>query len=135
MRARRRPLTADDFVVQSSSIPDIGQGLFARRSIRRGETLGWYTGAVVSDDEVEVRPHVDSHYIFWVCRDHWIVADDDAGCYGKYINHSDRPNVRFVVSTRWKTVRIEALRGIGAGEEIFADYGPYFWELSDQTKR
>ncbi|MDX1346388.1 MAG: SET domain-containing protein-lysine N-methyltransferase, partial [Sedimenticolaceae bacterium] len=68
------------------------------------------------------------HYLLWVCKDTNIVAEGELASYTRYINHSDDPNARFVVSTRWKKARVEALKRIRPGEEIFLDYGPYFWE-------
>ena len=32
-----------------------------------------------------------------------------------------------VVSTRWKTARIRAIKKIKKGEEIFYDYGKEYW--------
>ncbi|MCU7801228.1 MAG: SET domain-containing protein-lysine N-methyltransferase, partial [gamma proteobacterium symbiont of Lucinoma myriamae] len=49
------------------------------------------------------------------------------------INHSSQPNSQFIVSTRWKTVRIEAMREIQPGEEIFIDYGIDYWQAKGIT--
>lgn len=103
-------------------------GLFANEAIQPGDTIGHYTGFILTDDEVEQEPHCDSHYILWVCRDHNIVGEGPEASYTRYINHAAEPNAEFVVSTRWKKARIAAIKPIRAGEEIFVDYGPYFWE-------
>jgi VIT1/CCC1 family predicted Fe2+/Mn2+ transporter len=47
--------------------------------------------------------------------------------YTRFINHSKKPNCKFVVSTRYKTARVEALRNIKIGEELYLDYGPEFF--------
>jgi SET domain-containing protein len=39
-----------------------------------------------------------------------------------------------VVSTRWKTARVVAIKRILKGQELFIDYGPWFWEASELEK-
>jgi hypothetical protein len=116
-----------DFEVKPSTIPGSGRGLFTRVLLRPGDTVGPYTGEIISDEESEQEPYTSSHYLLWVCRDCTIVGTN----YTRFINHSTDPNVRFIVSTRWKTARVEATREISPGEELFLDYGPYFWEASE----
>ena len=127
-KRRERICQESDFDVRESGIPGIGKGLFAMRTIYRGDTIGPYTGVIITDKQAETEPYVHSHYLLWVCKDTNIVAEGELAGYTRYINHSDSPNARFVVSTRWKKARVEALKRILPGEEIFLDYGPYFWE-------
>lgn len=115
------------FEVKTSTIPQCGQGLFSRIHIDGGETIGPYTGEIITDAQSESEPYIDSHYLLWVCRDCLIVGEG----YTRYINHSSAPNAQFVVSTRWKKARVEALKPILPGEEIFLDYGPDFWSASE----
>ena len=42
---------------------------------------------------------------------------------GSFYNHSENPNGRFYFNYRKKLLYIEAIREIGAGEEITVDYG------------
>lgn len=134
---RRKPyvFTKEDFEIKNSSIPGIGLGLFARKTIYRGDTIGPYTGDVITDRDACREPFLGSLYVLWICRDHWVVAEGDAASYTRYINHSDKPNSRFVVSTRWKTARIEATKTIYAGTELFVDYGPAYWEAMELEKK
>jgi hypothetical protein len=97
--------------------------------VEAGETIGPYLGEVITDAQSERSPYIDSHYLLWVCRDCLIVGEN----YTRYINHSSEPNAQFVVSTRWKKARVEALRTILPNEEIFLDYGPDFWEAAEVT--
>lgn len=131
---KTRWLDESCFVVKDSTILGAGKGLYALCAIHRGDTIGAYTGVLVSDDEVNNGPYLDSHYILWLCDNHQIVAEGEAANYTRYINHSDKPNVRFVVSTRWKKARVEALKRILPGEELFLDYGPDFWAATDVEK-
>lgn len=135
MLSKPRTLTADDFLIKRSSIKGIGFGLFAKTTIFKGDTIGRYTGKLITDAQSNREPYLSSHYILWICKNHSIVAEGALASYTKYINHKDKPNARFVVSTRWKKARVEAIRKINSGEEIFIDYGPYFWENSEVNKK
>ena len=118
----------EHFSVADSTILKAGLGLFSEVEISPGDTIGHYTGAVLTDEEVNQAPYIDSDYIFWICADHNIVGEGALASYTRYINHSNQPNSQFVVSTRWKSTRVEAIREIQPGEEIFIDYGPDYWE-------
>lgn len=134
-RRKPRAFTLESFDIRESSIPGIGLGLFARDTIYKGDSIGPYTGKVITDQQAGRAPYVNSLYILWICRDHWVVGEGEAASYTRYINHSDKPNSRFVVSTRWKKARIEAIRRIRSGDEIFVDYGPEYWEAIDLEKK
>lgn len=127
-RVRPVELSEDDFEIRESSIPDIGLGLFAKRLVRPGDTIGPYTGKIITDAEAEEEPYLSSRYLVWVCTDCWIVGDSDTGNYTRFINHSKEPNAELVTSTRWKTARIKANKLIRPGEEVFFDYGEEYWE-------
>ena len=120
---------SEHFEVRNSNIVNAGKGLFSKVRINKGDTIGHYTGIVVSDEEAEQEPHVDSHYIVWVCKDCNIVGEGPKASHTRYINHHTSPNSQFVVSTRWKKARIEATRTIQPGQEVFVDYGEEYWEV------
>lgn len=77
---------------------------------------------------------MDSDYILWVCTDHNILGEGPLSNYTRYINHSEQPNGRFVVSTRWKTARIEAIKKIFPDDEILIDYEPSYWEAKEYNE-
>ena len=134
-RVRPVLLSETDFEIRESSIPDIGLGLFAKRLVRPGDTIGAYTGIIIDDAQSEEEPYVSSRYLGWVCKDCWIVGDSDEGNYTRFINHSKRPNAELVTSTRWKSARIKAIRLIRPGGEVFFDYGDEYWEaLESEVK-
>lgn len=122
-------------VVAKSTIEGAGKGLFSKVVIAPGDTVGHYTGIVLTDEEVNNPPYVDSEYVLWVCKDHNIVGEGPMASYARYINHHDDPNCRIVTSTRWKKARIEAVKEIRPGQEIFIDYGPYYWEFFADPKQ
>ncbi len=131
LRMKKRPNTRtmidEHFEVKRSSIKGAGKGLFAKKAIRPGDTIGHYTGKVLTDRQTERKPYSESVYIMWVCKDHNILGEGPLANYTRYINHKSKPNGQIVTSNRWKTARIEAIKHIKPGQEIFIDYGPDYW--------
>ena len=125
---------SEHFDVGNSTIKSAGKGLFAKVVIGPGDTIGQYTGIVLTDEEVNSPPFVDSEYVLWVCKDYNIVGEGPKANYVRYINHDDDPNCRIVTSSRWKKARIEAITEIHPGQEVFIDYGPYYWEYFSVRK-
>jgi SET domain-containing protein len=118
----------EHFEVKESKIPGIGVGLFTKVTLKKGDHIGFYTGKILTDDLAESNKYVESRYLLWVCKDHWIFGEGRLSCYTRYINHSSKPNAELVTSVRWKTARFKALKTIKAGEEIFFDYGHEYWD-------
>ena len=106
MARRKRVHTLASFVVKKS--PGRGKGVFANVRIGKGETIGYYTGDILRDWHSTREPYNTSLYLMYVCKDHWINAVGPRSNYTRYINHSYRPNAELIVSTRWKTARIES---------------------------
>jgi uncharacterized protein len=121
----------EHFFVSKSTINDAGEGLFSKVLIKPGDTIGEYTGEILSDDQVNEEPYINSDYILWVCTNHNILGEGPLSNHTRYINHSDKPNGQIVVSTRWKKARIEAIKKIPPGKEVFIDYGPSYWEAKE----
>jgi SET domain-containing protein len=120
--------TADDFEIRTSTIEGAGMGLFARHAIGEKDTIGYYTGEVITEKEFHDPDRPFSAYVMWVTKDHILVGEGPKANYTRYINHDDEPNAFLVVSSRWKTARFQALSDIEPGEEIFFDYGDDYWE-------
>lgn len=126
---RHRPLTENHFEIRQSSVPGLGMGLFSLVQIDPGQTVGYYTGKIITDKMADRRPYIDSLYLLYICKNHWIHGEGPLANYTRYINHDgDQPNVELVVSTRWKTARFYALRPIAPGDELFFDYGAEYWD-------
>ena len=123
--------TAADFEVKASSIEGAGQGLFTKVRLEPEDTIGYYTGEVISSEEFHHPDRPFSAYVLWVCHSHIIVGEGPKANYTRFINHSDQPNASLTVSSRWKSARFEALRTIEPGEEIFFDYGDDYWEKEE----
>lgn len=124
--------TEDDFDIKPSSIEGAGNGLFAKVRLQEEDTIGYYTGEVITEEEFHHPDRPFSPYVMWVCSSHIIVGEGPKANYTRFINHSDKPNAFLVTSTRWKTARIEALRVIEPGEELFFNYGDDYWEEEEE---
>lgn len=133
-KSEPRLLTEEDFEVKDSSIPGIGLGLFARVKVRKNDTIGYYTGKILTDRQANSNRYNTSRYLLWICTDHWIDGQGKGSNYTRYINHSEKPNAELVTSVRWKTARFRALKNIKPGQEIFFDYGEDYWSEDDIVK-
>jgi hypothetical protein len=123
--------TEADFEVKTSSIKGAGQGLFAKIRLEPEDTIGYYTGEVITEEEFHHPERPFSAYVLWVCSNHIIVGEGPKANYTRFINHADTPNAFLTVSSRWKSARFEALSVIEPGEEIFFDYGEDYWEKDE----
>ncbi len=95
-----------------------GLGLFAKKALRKGSTVGYYVGEKVTSMKD------DGDHVLW------IYDEDEETEYGidgvnetRYVNHSKKANANF------DGERLIALRGIKAGEEITHDYGEAWSDL------
>lgn len=124
---RPKVWTSDDFEIRESTIPGAGLGLFSRVDIAIEETIGYYTGEIITWDELIAGRYSGSDYIMALTSKLLLVAEGPKANYTRYVNHSTKPNAFLIVSTRWKTARLEAIRPIAPGDEVFFNYGEDYW--------
>ncbi len=117
----------DRFEVKSSSKIDAGKGVYAKTQIKKGEHIGFYTGKIINDSQIYRKPYNSSLYIVHVSNGHYIYGEGKGSNFVSFINHCSKPNAKLVVSTRWKTARIVAVKKINKGEEVFYDYSNDYW--------
>jgi SET domain-containing protein len=132
-KAKRKNIiySQKDFIIQPSSVPGIGMGLFTKQTLYKGDTVGYYMGRIITDEDAESPKYIDSKYLLWICKDWWIYGEGKDSNYTRYINHSDKPNAELITSVRWKTARFKVMKTIKEGEEIFFDYGKDYWDNVD----
>jgi uncharacterized protein len=109
--------------VRSSEIQ--GRGVFATRTIRRGDRIVRYTGEHISSDEADRRypfSEKERHHTFLFTLDDDVIVDAGGrrGNAAKYINHSCDPNCEAVIED--DEIWIYALRTIRSGQELVYDY-------------
>lgn len=111
-----------------------GFGVFARKNIKKDSLIGEYTGIVRSHT---VNP--DSKYAFAYPtmviegkeNDDLVIDAADSGNVTRFVNHSTtHKNVEnsFFYDDSGRHVIFYAGRDIKAGEQLFIDYGPDYWE-------
>lgn len=126
-RKTSRKLTTDLVRVAFSSVS--GRGVFARRRLPRGASLGAYKGRVLSAAEFHARYTARGRvpeYVLQLSADRFVDASDPSdGDWTRFINsnHGTRrsPNVRFTARGH-----IRVTRPIAVGEELLISYGPAF---------
>ena len=118
-QSRRRP----PFTVRKSRIH--GRGVFAARSIAKGERLIEYKGERITWQEAERRYPIDPvpyHTFLFEIGDGTMCIDAIRKANAaKWINHSCSPNCE-AVEDEDERIFIEAARAIRRGEELTYDY-------------
>ncbi len=99
-----------------------GLGLFARRPIKKGETVIEYIGERIRSSEGDER---DNRYIFNI-NTRFDIDGSPRYNTARYINHSCRPNCEAI--NRRGRIFIVAKRNIKEGEELAYHYGKDHFE-------
>lgn len=107
-------------VVRSSA----GLGLRALRDFKVSDELIEYTGPRIPNEEADERPN---RYLFRL-NDRYSIDGSPRSNLARYINHSCCPNAQAVLSHDERSITIEAIRPIEAGDEITYDYGREYFE-------
>lgn len=119
----RKPRSARPWRVLESPIH--GRGVFAARTIRKGETIIEYRGRRTSYEEAcegpDSDPHNPYHTFLFSLDDGRVIDASVRGNAARWINHSCAPNCETYEDDEGR-VFIEARRTIRAGEELAYDY-------------
>lgn len=115
----------------------IGWGIFTAKSFKKMEFVVEYCGKV----RKRVREDRKNAYCFeYVAAPHrptpYTIDAQDQGGIGRFINHSNHPNLRPLLATLdWVNhVVLVAEKPISAGEQLFYDYGPDYWSSRSKPK-
>ena len=105
--------------------PVHGRGVFAARTIRKGETVIEYRGKRMSWDEACEQPASDDadpyHTFLFSLDDGRVIDAAIGGNAARWINHSCAPNCETYEDERGR-VYVAARRKIRPGEELSYDY-------------
>ena len=132
-RARTKAVVAHRamFDVRRSAIQ--GRGVFATRQIARGTRILEYAGERITWAESDRRyddAAMDRHHTFlFILSSRTVVDAAVGGNEARFINHSCAPNCETVIDGR--SIWIEAVRDIHAGEELNYDYS--YARTGDET--
>lgn len=109
--------------------PIHGTGVFAARDIAAEEEIIYYEGRIVTHDEADEGAEDDGHTFLFTLNDMFVIDGGVDGNDARFINHSCEPNCEpWLVEGEdgdpaLDRVVIQAMRPIGAGEELSYDYG------------
>lgn len=116
-----------------ANIPDANKfrGLFSNTVFKEGEVICQYVGKELKTTEA-LRLQ-DKSYLMRLGEQLYIDAKDSPFCLARYINDCRNPagyNVKFLKDPQAKCAWVIALRDICVNEEIFVDYGKWYWASS-----
>ncbi|CAM9156586.1 unnamed protein product, partial [Ectocarpus fasciculatus] len=103
-------------------------GLFATECVAKGSVIGRYYGTVL-DTKSALRTK-DKSYLMRLGAQCYVDSKNTWTCLPRFINdcrNSEAYNVEFVKSPEEKCAWVKAIRDIKAGEEIYVDYGKWYW--------
>jgi hypothetical protein len=132
------PSSGPDLLIAPSLIPDAGLGLFTRRPFDEGEQVCVYSGVPLSTLQALRTP--DWRYLVGLGKGRhgkrvWIDGRPVTSAVGRYVNHHFDPgmrNIRTEMATAEALWVMRASRPIGAGEELYCDYGRLHWHCFDR---
>jgi uncharacterized protein len=116
----------------------IGWGVFADKDFKKGEFIVEYAGILRQRRrqdqknsycfEYAIAPHVPTRFT---------IDAETQGGIGRFINHSDRPNLFSALATfDWIShVILIANEPIQIGEQLCYDYGPHYWSRRAKPKK
>jgi hypothetical protein len=116
-------------IVRPSNIPNAGLGVFALKNFKKGDAMGYYSGAVLVDPKKTKRR---GNYAMEVQGGQVIL---DGACLFSFptmindIRDTKRYNVRVD-----ETALLRASANISEGEELYLDYGPSFWATRSSAR-
>lgn len=117
------------------SILGAGSGLFTRVPIAKGACVCIYTGRVLRTvDAIRLK---DKTYLMRLGPQVYVDPCDDETVLGRYINDPRNrflQNVVFDKRPEEQCAYVVAKRDIAVGEEIFADYGRWYWLTKKPTR-
>ncbi|MGY1716804.1 SET domain-containing protein-lysine N-methyltransferase [Geodermatophilus sp. SYSU D01106] len=130
--------SSPDLLVAPSRIPGAGLGAFARRPFAPGEEVSVYSGTTLSTVQALRTP--DWRYVVGLGKSRkgrrvWIDARTRPEVLARYVNHhfdAERRNIRTDVRPDDGTWVMTASRPIAEGDELYCDYGSFYWHVVDR---
>ncbi len=119
----------DGTFVKKSTIPNAGNGLFAKRSFKKDDFIDFYLGEIIYDKD---KLKKDNRYLFFNEKGNFYI-DGKFGNKVKYINHNNDVDLRNCAYKYYLLPDINILypivvciKDVNEGEEFFCDYGRYY---------
>jgi SET domain-containing protein len=113
----------DEKKIEMKPSPIHGRGMFARSPIRQGEIIE--VAPLIYFNREEVKPGS-------IIRDYDIGVNDNKNAimlgYASIYNHSNDPNIIWIINEAQKTITMMAVKNIKINEEILVSYGENYWD-------
>lgn len=123
----------NDLALSHSKIPNAGLGMFANKNLVKGEFIGEYVGALLSEEQANEKNILNDaagHIYFFGTEKSRVI---DAHVYGniiRYANHATGKHCNAYVGLHFTNgvyrVGLWAQKDIAKGQEIYFDYGEEF---------
>ena len=117
-------------IVKESTIPDAGQGGFARVDLKKGTTIGRYTVGTIKLDADQLPPMNDRTHIWQKNANTFFDAEKTNSIAGKYNSCTARDAKRTGCSQNAKinsVGNVKLTKNVKKGAEIFVPYGKDYW--------
>ena len=120
-------------IIEESTLPGAGKGLFTKTFIPKGTRITTYRGKVTTWKDADHRDGANA-YIYYLKRTHVIDASRHKKALARYSNDARgikrvkgiKNNCDFV--EEGLNVYLEAKKNIHPGEEILVPYGKEYWD-------
>lgn len=125
---------SDYLYIQTSQLPNSGNGLFTAIDIYKDEIISIFKGEILSNIEADSRAKNNANQYFMNLHNGSILDCKNTDCFAKYANDasgfskSDYKNNAKITLDENNNVCLLAIRKIKSGEEIFCDYGKKYWK-------
>lgn len=129
----------DYLYIQTSQLPNSGNGLFSSIDIYKDEIISIFKGEVLSSVEAKFRAQKKEDQYFISQLDGSILDSKNTPCFAKYANDakgftlSPFTNNAKIALDENENISLIATRKIKIGEEIFCSYGKKYWENQSIT--
>ncbi|KAF0686808.1 Aste57867_21405 [Aphanomyces stellatus] len=134
LERRRKYMCKGGVEARTSQLPNAGAGLFATKAFTKNDVICEYRGEVLGTKEAL---HVgDKSYLMRLGNGVYVDARDSLDVMARYINDCRSKGVHNVVFDKQpeqQVALVRALHDIEPGEELFADYGRWYWLAYNMT--
>lgn len=125
---------SDYLYIQTSQLPNSGNGLFTAIDIYKDEIISIFKGEILSDIVADLRAKNNANQYFMNLHNGSILDCKNTDCFAKYANDasgfikSDYKNNAKITLDENNNVCLVAIKKIKSKEEIFCDYGKRYWK-------
>jgi SET domain-containing protein len=122
--------------IRDSTLVGAGKGLFAKREFHAGDVICEYIGKMLSVKEVF---RLEDHsYLMRLGSPNIYIDGKDVFSFARHINDNRnklKHNVKFEKYPQERKALVVAIKNIKPGDELFVDYGKWYWYGKNHLKQ